>query len=150
MAAVELTNYIWLGVAVLTAVVEAAVPALVSIWFVPGALGALIVSLLGGAVWLQIVVFLAVSSLALIITRPIAKKLQNGKSESTNADMVIGRSALVTEEIDNIKAAGRVSVLGNSWSARTTDGSVAAVGETVTVERIEGVKLIVSAQKRGE
>lgn len=146
----ELTNYIWLGVAVLTALVEAAVPALVSIWFVPGALAALVVSLLGGAVWLQIVMFLAVSVLALIITRPIAKKLSGGKSESTNADMVIGRSALVTEEIDNIKAVGRVSVMGNSWSARSEDGTVIGVGSSVTVERIEGVKLIVSAQQRGE
>lgn len=146
----EVTNYIWLGVAILAAVVEAAVPALVSIWFVPGGLAALIVSLCGGPVWLQIVLFLAVSCLALIITRPLAKKFQSEKKESTNADMALGRTALVTEDINNILGAGRVNVLGNSWAARSADDSVIPKGETVTVERIEGVKLIVSRKGKGE
>jgi len=146
----ELTNYIWLGVAILAAVIEAAVPALVSIWFVPGGLAALIVSLLGGPVWLQILLFLAVSCLALVITRPLAKKIQGAEKENTNADMALGRTALVTEDINNILGAGRVNVLGNSWAARSADDSVIPKGETVTVERIEGVKLIVSRKGKGE
>ena len=137
-------EYIWLGVTILAAIVEAAVPALVSIWFVPGGLAALIASLLGGPVVLQIGLFLAVSALALIVTRPIADRVQKKKAESTNADMAVGRTALVTEDINNLLASGRVTVLGNSWAARSVEEStVIPKGETVTVERIEGVKLMV-------
>lgn len=137
-------QYIWLGVTILAAVAEAAVPALVSIWFVPGGLAALIVSLLGGPVWLQVLLFLVVSTLALLATRPLAKKFQKEKKERTNADMVLGRTALVTEDVNDLLGTGRVTVRGNSWSARSEEeGTVIPKGETVTVERIEGVKLIV-------
>lgn len=146
----ETSNIVWLIVTIAAAVIEAAVPALVSIWFVPGGIAALIASMLGGAVWLQITLFLAVSCAALVVTRPLAKKLSKSDRQSTNADRVIGRCALVTEDIDNISAVGRVSVLGNSWSARSQDGSVIKTGETVVIERIEGVKLIVSHQRKGE
>ena len=147
----ETMEYIWLGVTIVAAVVEAAVPSLVSIWFVPGGIAALLASLFGGPVWLQIVLFLAVSCMALILTRPLAKKFQSRKSESTNADMVLGRTAVVTEDINNVFGTGRAAVMGNSWSARSaeTDG-VIPKGETVTVERIEGVKLIVRLEEKGE
>ena len=137
-------QYIWLGVTILAAIVEAAVPALVSIWFVPGGLAALIASLAGGSVGLQIGLFLGVSALALLITRPLADRFQKEKKESTNADMALGRTALVTEEINNLLARGRVTVLGNSWAARSVEeNTVIPQGVTVIVERIEGVKLMV-------
>lgn len=140
---------IWLGVTIVAAVIEAAVPALVSIWFVAGGLAGLICALAGGPEWLQVVLFLAVSALALAVTRPLASRLQKGQPVSTNADRVLGAQAVVTEEIDNLLAQGRVSVLGGSWAARSVEpqGKI-PVGAQVVVERIEGVKLIV-AQKAG-
>ena len=135
---------IWLGITIVAAVVEAAVPALVSIWFVPGGLAALICSLAGGAVWLQIALFLALSCLALVFTRPLAKRLQKPEPVGTNADRVLGAQGVVTEDIDNLLSQGRVSVLGNSWAARSAQPQEKIpAGEQVTVERIEGVKLIV-------
>lgn len=137
-------EFVWLGVTILAAIVEGLLPALVSIWFVPGGLAALIASMAGGSVGLQVALFLVVSALALVLTRPLVKRFQKEKAESTNADMVLGRSAVVTEDINNLLATGRVSVLGNSWAARSVEEStVIPKGETVTVERIEGVKLMV-------
>lgn len=139
---------IWLGITIVAAVVEAAVPALVSIWFVPGGLAALICSLAGGAVWLQIALFLALSCLALVFTRPLAKRLQKPEPVGTNADRVLGAQGVVTEDIDNLLAQGRVSVLGNSWAARSArPQEKIPAGEQVTVERIEGVKLIVAPKE---
>ncbi len=146
----EWMSYVWLGVTILAAIVEAAVPALVSIWFVPGGLAALIASLAGGPLWLQILLFLGVSALALVFTRPLARKLQDQEKPSTNADMALGKDGLVTEDINNILGTGRVAVLGNSWAARSADDSVIPKGETVKAERIEGVKLIVSQNGKGE
>ncbi len=139
---------IWLGITIVAAVVEAAVPALVSIWLVPGGLAALICALAGGAVWLQIALFLALSCLALVFTRPLAKHLQKPEPVGTNADRVLGAQGVVTEDIDNLLAQGRVSVLGNSWAARSArPQEKIPAGEQVTVERIEGVKLIVAPKE---
>lgn len=139
---------IWLGITIVAAVVEAAVPALVSIWFVPGGLAALICALAGGAVWLQIALFLALSCLTLVFTRPLAKRLQKPEPVGTNADRVLGAQGVVTEDIDNLLAQGRVSVLGNSWAARSArPQEKIPAGEQVTVERIEGVKLIVAPKE---
>lgn len=136
--------FLWLGLTILAAIVEAIVPALVSIWFVPGGLLALIACLAGGPLWLQILLFLAGSAAALFITRPLAKRLQKQKPDSTNADRVIGAAAVVTQEIDNLQATGRVSVMGNSWAARSQQEKRIPTGETVKILRIEGVKLIVA------
>lgn len=135
---------VWLAVIIIAAVVEAAVPSLVSIWFVPGGIAAFIASLLDAELWLQIVLFIVVSCIALIATRPLVKKFHSRKLVSTNADMVVGETAVVAEKIENLTGEGRVNVLGKSWSARSADpDTVIQAGDKVKVERIEGVKLIV-------
>ena len=138
-------EFIWLAVAVIAAVVEAAVPALVSIWFVPGSILALVASLLGGPLWLQMALFVGATVLAIVFTRPLARRLQKNAPASTNADRVLGATAVVTEEVNNLLGQGRVTVMGNSWAARTLSPEGAlSPGQEVTVVRIEGVKLIVT------
>ncbi len=134
----------WLIAMVALLVVEALVPGLVSIWFAFGALGAFVSAMLHAPLWLQIVWFLVLSILSLCLTRPLAKKYVNSKVQPTNADMVIGRECVVTEEINNLMAAGAVSVAGKVWTARSHDEDVIIpAGSTVKALRIEGVKLIV-------
>ncbi len=87
---------------------------------------------------------------ALFVTRPLAKRLQKPEPASTNADRVIGAAAVVTQEINNLQATGRVSVMGNSWAARSQQEKRIPTGETVKIVRIEGVKLIVAPNTRGE
>jgi membrane protein implicated in regulation of membrane protease activity len=92
--------------------------------------------------------FFVVSFVTLYFTRPLVKKYVNSKSQPTNADMVIGKEALVTEAIDNVEGAGAVAVGGKVWTARSDDGQPVELGKVVTVLRIEGVKLIVSAENK--
>ena len=135
----------WLVAMVVLLIVEAAVPGLISIWFALGALAALISALFHAPFWLQLVWFLLVSVISLILTRPLAKKYVNGRITPTNADMVIGRDAVVSERIDNLHATGSVLLDGKTWTARMdAEDQTAEKGETVHVMRIEGVKLIVS------
>ena len=101
---------------------------------------------MGGPIWLQILLFLAVSLVALAFTRPLAKKFLDRRREYTNADRVVGAVGIVIQDIDNVLAAGRVTVMGNSWSALSADGSKIDAGTRVHVEKIEGVKLIVTTQ----
>lgn len=133
----------WIVLLILLIVVEAVTAQMVTIWFAAGAVGAIVAEMLNAPVWLQWVVFIAVSVVALIVTRPLVKKLTKTKSQPTNADRCIGQTAIVTEEIDNIAAKGSVKINGVEWTARSADGSVISKDEKVTVERIEGVKLIV-------
>ena len=144
--------YLWLGITVAAAIIEAAVPALVSIWFVPGGLAALLASLLGGAPWLQIILFVAFTTLAAVFTRPLARRLQKDGPTSTNADRVLGAEAVVTQEVNNLGGGGGFSVRGNGGAARSVvPEQTTPAGQVVTVSRIEGVKLIVSpSQKKGE
>ena len=133
----------WLAACIIFFAVEAATPALVSVWFGIGALASLIVTALGGQLWLQIAVVIVVSGITLVVTRPLAKKYLDRKHEATNSDMVIGKTAVVTEEIDNLTAKGAVSCMGKEWTARTEAREVLPAGTEVTVLKIEGVKLIV-------
>ena len=140
-------EYIWLGVLVLMVVVEIMTTQLVSTWFAVGAFGAFLAALLGGDLLVQKVVFTAVSAVALIITRPLVKKLTKNKTVPTNADMVIGKTGIVTEKIDNIAETGLVKAGGSVWTARSGDNTVIETGERVTVLEIKGVKLIVTPIK---
>ena len=134
---------IWIGATIVFGVAEAATAGLVSIWFVFGALAALLASELGAALWLQLVVFLSVSVAALIATRPLAAKMLSKTITATNADRVLQRSGKVSEEVDNENECGAIYVDGKTWSARSEDGDKIPVGSIVNIVRIEGVKLFV-------
>ena len=141
---------IWIVAIIVFGIAEAATAGLVSIWFVAGSAAALIACELGAALWLQFVLFLVVSIVALIATRPIARKMLDKTVIPTNADRVLRHSAKVTERIDNENAAGAVYIDGKTWSARSEDGSVIPAGEMVTVVKMEGVKLFVKIDKTGK
>ena len=138
----ETMTIIWLVLAVLMAAVEAATVQLVSIWFVVGALAACITSLLTGSIIIQVIVFVAVTAAALIITRPIIKKMREKKPEPTNSDRYLGKTAVVLQAIDNEQARGMVLVDNQKWTARSADGKPIPEGAQVTVTAIEGVKLL--------
>ena len=133
----------WVIAMVVFLVVEAVTVGLASIWFAVGALIAMFTAMVGAPIWLQILVFLAVSALTLYFTRPLVKKYVNGKVQPTNADMLIGKECRVTETIDNIAGTGAVYVDGKTWSARCENDEVIPEGMLVKAIRIDGVKLIV-------
>lgn len=138
--------FIWLVLLVGFLVVEAACPIhLVSIWFAAGALAAMIAAALGAQFWLQITIFVVVSGALLALLWPFIRKFLNPKLQKTNIDAIIGSIGTVTEDIENIDAVGQVKLGAMYWTARTTDGKPLCKGTRVRVDRIEGVKVFVSA-----
>ena len=136
--------YAWIAVLVLAIVIEAATSDFVAIWFMPAAVISLILSLFNVQIWIQILCFVVIGLTLVIATRPLCRKLLRGKRERTNAESLIGKSCLVTEEICNIKEQGEVKVNGLCWAARSEDPyRVIPVGELVEIVEIQGVKLIV-------
>ncbi len=135
--------YIWLAVIVAAVIVESMTFTLVSVWFIPGALISLALSLFSVPMWIQIVVFFAVAIACLIFLKPLTRNVLRVKRVATNADAVIGERAVVTQSINNIEGCGQVKVKGQVWTARSFDENVTfAEGEVLTVLAIEGVKLI--------
>lgn len=135
----------WLAAMVVLLAVEAATVGLVSIWFAAGALCAFLVSLPVKNIWVQIVVFLVISFVCMLAVRPLARKYMAPRRQATNADRAIGAEAVVTQDIDNLRAQGQVQVQGAIWTARSAlEEQVIPAGAKVRVERIEGVKLIVT------
>ena len=135
---------LWLVLLIVFLVVEAVTVTLVSLWFAAGALAALLVSFFGAAIWLQVLVFLAVSAIALAALRPVARKYIRPKITATNVDAVIGSTGLVTVAVDNVTASGQVKLGAMVWSARSTSGDPIPEGTLVRADRIEGVKVFVS------
>ena len=135
---------IWLVLLILFIGVEAATLGLASIWFAGGALIALIAAALKAPVWLQLVLFLITALVLLIFTRPVAVKYFNKDRVKTNVGSIIGKQAIVTAEIDNLQAAGKVTVGGQEWSARSCEeGITIPEGAVVVIEAVSGVKLLV-------
>jgi membrane protein implicated in regulation of membrane protease activity len=135
---------LWFVVAAALFVLESVTTQFVGIWFAAGAVIAMVPALLGAPFWVQLLIFLIVSVLFLFWIRPIVKTRISVKRQPTNADMVVGKTGLVLEDIDNIKGTGRVSAMGLTWTARTEDERRVPADTQVLVSRIEGVKLIVS------
>lgn len=142
-----MTGLIWLIVLAVCLAVEAATYGLVTIWFAGGALISFLVSFFTDNLVIQIIVFLVVSTILLLFTRPVAVKLINGKRTKTNVDSVIGMVCKVTETIDNFNETGTVQLNGLEWTARSTGGEMISVGTKVKICSVSGVKVFVEEVK---
>ena len=139
---------IWLGILAVLLVIEAITAGLTTIWFAGGALIAAIASYVGAGVMAQILLFLCISLVLLIFTRPVAMKYFNKETIQTNANSLIGKTAVVIQDIDNLAQTGRVRINDIEWTARTADDSQKiGKGAVVLIEEIRGVKLIVKQNK---
>lgn len=136
---------LWAVLFLVAVFIEAQTMELVAVWFLPGILSALLLSLFGVYGWIQFTVFVVVSAVMLFLALKIFRKrlLKNISNEKTDTDLLIGRDAKVEEDINNLELSGAVKIDGRVWSARMADDGERAVrGEFVTVESISGVKLI--------
>lgn len=133
----------WLIVVVVMAVIEIITLGLTTIWFAGGALVAFIANIVGADLVIQIILFVVVSVLLLALTRPLAVEYLNKGRIRTNAESLLGRIAVVIQEIDNVNAQGQVSIDGQEWTARATEGEKIPKDALVEIMEISGVKLMV-------
>lgn len=141
----EMMPFVWLGVIVLSIVVEASTMGLVAVWFLPGALVSLVLSLFDiGLPW-QIAVFVLLAVVMLFFGKKIFRPF--GKKEKTNAEALIGQTAVITEQVCNVEGRGAAKLNGQEWSARAEHEDMQLeVGDRVTIVDIRGVKLICRKQ----
>jgi len=148
---VEQMEIIWLALTAVLLIIEIVTLGLTTIWFAAGALFAFFAALLGMNQGIQIGVFVVVSVVLLFFTRPLAVKYLNTKTIKTNTEALVGKTARVIVDINNLKSQGQVVINGLEWTARSSDDTVVfKIGDAVTIVGIEGVKLIVEGQKKGD
>lgn len=140
----------WLIAVAVFLLLEILTLGLTSIWFAGGAVLAAIAALLGAPLYIQLIIFIVISCLLFMLTRPIAKKYLNSKVQKTNAEALVGQQAIVKEAIENIKGKGIVYINGLDWSARSADGEDIPAETDVIIQEIQGVKLIVEPIKEKE
>ena len=139
----ELYSMIWLVALIVFISVEIATLGLASIWFAGGSLVAFIASFFGANLIVQVILFLVVSIVLLVLTRPIAAKYFNKNRAKTNVDAIVGRNAVVIKDIDNLKGEGEINLAGQIWTARAIDDKVIEENTQVKIVSIEGVKAMV-------
>lgn len=135
---------IWFIVFIVMLVIEILTVNLVSIWFAIGALSAMLTAYFTESIFIQIVVFILVSIISLLITKPLVKKFKGFDITPTNSDRVIGKTGEVIKRIGKNNY-GEVKIFGNTWTA--TSKEELEVGDKVKVLNIEGVKLIVEKEE---
>ena len=134
----------WAIAAVLLAVGEILTPGLFFLGPVAlAAVAAAVAALVGAAVWLQLVVFVAASAASLGVLRPLAKThLRMPPALRTGTAALEGAHAVVLQRVD--QDGGRVRIGGEEWSARAfMADQVFEPGAKVEVMKIEGATALV-------
>lgn len=135
----------WLVLVIVLAIIEIATVNLLTIWFVISGIVAMILSFFIDNSAVTSTVFAVLGIILLFTTRPILKRILPTQRARTNLDRVIGASGVVTKEIKKNQV-GEVKVDGKIWSA-ISDKSI-AVGESVIIDAIDGVKLVVRKEDK--
>lgn len=138
---------VWLIICGICLVIEIITTSFLGFWFAVGALIALLVSLVTDNIVVQTVVFVISSSILTFSTKPLLKKiLNNNEKVETNAYSIIGKKALVTQEINSASGTGQIKVGTEIWSAKNSDDEIIPKDSEVEIISIDGVKAIVSSK----
>ena len=134
----------WFIAFVLFLIIELMTVNLVTIWFAVGTVAAMITTIFTDSFIIQTAVFVVVSVICILVTKPLVRKFKGNDVHPTNSDRVIGKTGEVTKKIEKNKY-GEVKVFGNTWTAGSDEEL--KVGTKVKVLDIEGVKLIVKKEE---
>ena len=135
--------WIWIGVIVLAIVIEVLTDQLISIWFVPGAIVAIVMDFFEASPIAQCLALFLVSIAGIILAKTVLSKYLSRATCKTNIDAIIGEKCVVTERVDNFAGCGQAKIKGQIWSVRSVnDDDVYECGEVLKIVAIEGVKLI--------
>ena len=131
---------VWIGVAIVAAIVEIVVPSFGFIFVSAGALAAAIVAwTLGVTLAIQVVVFAAVVIGSLLLIRPRLVGRLGARGVPSRTEAMLGRRGRVTEDINPTLGTGRVNVGGEDWKA-TSDRPI-PMGVDIVVKSADSIVL---------
>ena len=139
----------WSVVIIAAILIEISTIALTSVWFALGAIVALVLAIFDVDFLWQLLAFVGVSTIALLATRPIAKKMNTKDVIHTNADKIVQMIGIVTKEIP-VGEIGEVRVNSELWRAKSLEDEPIKEGEKIIVNNLDGNKVIVSRIKKSD
>jgi len=138
---------IWLIASGIFFIIEIFTVGFLIFWLGIGALFAMIVSFFTSNIIIQTTVFVISSALLIFATRSLADKISKKDIVPTNVYSIIGKKAIVIEDIDWASGKGQIKSEGEVWSAKTKEQINIPKGSEVLIESIEGVKAFVTPIK---
>ena len=135
---------IWLIIAAFCFIAEIITVGFLVFWLGVGAILSMLLSFVVDNVFIQIAVWVVSSTILIFSTKPLANKYLKVKDTPTNVYTILGKKALVTEEINNPLGKGQIKVDSDIWSAKSMDDKVIPAGTIVEISKIDGVKVIVT------
>ncbi len=136
----DIMFWVWLGIFVVALTIEFMTADMVSIWFSIAAIPSFLLALFSGWVWLQVTLFIVLTIVLFLFTRPVVMKYFKVNEIKTNVDSIVGQEGVVIVKISE-NGRGRVQLRLNDWAAvahETID-----VDERIRVLDVEGATLIV-------
>jgi len=135
--------YVWLAVFLIALVVEASTQEFVSVWFSAGAIVAMCICFFV-PFYVEIIIFAVVSLAALILTRPLIKRLTARTERYTNADEFVGKRVMLDKDVTKFEA-GEIKINGVIYQAVLPEDSDEDIkkGSIVEMVALKGNKVIV-------
>lgn len=130
--------WVWVAVTIICVVIESLTLSLTTIWFGISAFVMVFLAFTPMPFYAQLIIFVVLSLVLLIFTRPIVKKKLNQKKIATNYERIIGQIAVVTKKITAIEK-GSVKINGMEWTAAVKEDIVLEEGSKCIIEEIAGV-----------
>lgn len=139
---------IWLIIAGVCLIAEIFTVGFLIFWFSIGALIAMVVSFFTTNIIIQTAVFIISSTILIFATKPFVKKFSKDEDTvKTNVYSIIGKTGIVTEEINSIHSKGQIKIAGEVWSAISDNDTIIPKDSEVEILEVKGVKAIVSPIK---
>lgn len=135
----------WLIVAGVFVILEVGHRAFYAAFLAVGAVAAALAALVGAPLALQIPVFAMASVLGLFAARPpLMRTMSRGHYRLiSGAQGLVGKEAVVTETVGDIRSPGRVRIQGEDWKALSNDGQPIEKGTVVMILELQGSTFIV-------
>ena len=132
---------LWIAVLIVAVIVEIGTVQIVSIWFAVGAFAAIVSMLFGAPLLVQIIVFVAVSFILILVTRPVVSKMMKKTAGVVKVNDEVGKRVRAVETVTSVS--GRV-VLGDvHWMAVTEGEKTVAAGSEAVVKSVKETVLVV-------
>lgn len=139
----SLAPWFWLGLLIVCLIIEGFTWGLTTIWGALAALPMIFLSLTGLPFQWQLLIFVVVTLVLVIFTRPFAlKKLKIGKAK-TNVDSMIGEEVLVSKVITKFQKGEVKSKNGVIWAAQSSNDEEIPEGTLCKILSVNGNTLMI-------
>ena len=99
-----------------------------------------------GPVWLQWILFSALSVVSVLLFRkPLLEWMKRRSPPPAAVDTLVGETALLTEDLAP-GSIGKAELRGTSWSVRSREGRALRKGERCRVQQVDGLTLWVQGE----